>query len=116
MSSLAAKAATVLLMAALVCGPLGLALAGLLALLALASPVSAQIPGHTDSGVRNYAAHGTTDQPFTVQVVGARRTIENILLLKLSITNNGTGPLQPGPCSSYAMSTKRPTACSRPSA
>ena len=69
----------------------------LLALLALASPLAAQIPSHTDTGVRNYAAHGTTDQPFTIQVVGARRTIENILLLKLSITNNGTAPLQPGP-------------------
>ena len=71
--------------------------AGLAALLALTSPIAAQIPSHTDTGVRNYAAHGTTDQPFTIQVVGARRTIENILLLKLSITNNGTAPLQPGP-------------------
>ena len=72
-------------------------LAPLLALLALAAPLAAQIPSHTDTGVRNYAAHGTTDQPFTIQVVGARRTIENILLLKLALTNNGTAPLQPGP-------------------
>ena len=70
--------------------------ASLSVVLALVSPVAAQIPSHTDTGVRNYAAHGTTEQPFTVQVVGARRTITNILLLKLSITNNGTAPLQPG--------------------
>ena len=67
-----------------------------LALLVLVSPAFGQIPSHTDTGVRSYAAHGTTEQPFTIQVVGSRRTIENILLVKLSLTNNGTGPLTPG--------------------
>ena len=55
----------------------------------------AQISAPTDSTVRNYLANGVTDQPFTVQVVGCRRTVANVLLVKLVLTNLGTAPIQP---------------------
>ena len=64
--------------------------------LACISLATGQTAGRTDPGGHPYAAHGRTDQPFTVQVVGARRTVANILLVKLSLTNNGTAPLSPG--------------------
>ena len=70
-------------------------LASLCLAVTLASPASAQIPAHTDTTVREYKAKGQTDQPFVIQVVGARRTVANVLLIKLSLTNNGSAPLEP---------------------
>ena len=70
-------------------------LLGLAAFLLQITPASAQIAGPQGAGDRVYASTGMTDQPFTIEIVGARRTVLNILLIKLSLTNNGTGPLDP---------------------
>ena len=58
-------------------------------------PVAAQIPAPVTSGEPIYTADGMTDQPFTVQVLGARRSVNNVLVLRLALTNRGTAPLQP---------------------
>ena len=58
-------------------------------------PAAAQIPATDSTIVRSYAADGMTDQPFTVEVLGARRTVNNILYVRLALTNRGTGPIQP---------------------
>ncbi len=56
---------------------------------------AAQIAGPVNPGERVYSTKGMTDQPFTVQIVGARRTVANVLLIKLSLTNDGSAPLAP---------------------
>ena len=43
----------------------------------------------------NYTAKGMTDQPFAVEVLEARRTLSNTLLVRLALTNRGTAPLRP---------------------
>ena len=57
--------------------------------------VSAQIPDAPDTTTAHYSAKGMTDQPFTVEVLDARRTVSNTLLLRLALTNRGTAPLRP---------------------
>lgn len=56
----------------------------------------AQIAAATDSSKAHYAAKGMTDQPFTVEVLDARRTVSNSLLVRLALTNHGTAPLRAG--------------------
>ena len=67
--------------------------AGLLILTLSVASAPAQIPGHVDTGVRNYRSDGTTDQPFTLEVINAHRTVSNTMLLRLAITNQGTAPM-----------------------
>lgn len=67
----------------------------LFAAMLLTSTAHAQISAPTDTTVRSYLANGVTDQPFTIQVVGCRRTVANVLLIKLVLTNLGTNPIQP---------------------
>ena len=57
--------------------------------------VAAQIPASEDTSVRSYSADGMTDQPFTVRVVAARRSVNNVLVVRLTLTNRGTAPLAP---------------------
>ena len=54
---------------------------------------SAQIPAPVTTGVPNYHADGTTDQPFMVEAIDAHRTVSNSLLLRLAITNKGGAPM-----------------------
>lgn len=56
-------------------------------------PTRAQIAGSEEPGDPVYRANGATDQPFTVEVLGARRTVSNTLLVRLALTNNGSNPL-----------------------
>ncbi len=58
-------------------------------------PAAAQIPAPVTTSVPDYKADGMTDQPFTVEVIGARRTVNNVLLVLLALTNRGAAPLQP---------------------
>ena len=58
-------------------------------------PAVAQIPATDSTVVRSYAADGMTDQPFTVEILGARRSVNNVLLLRVGLTNRGAAPLQP---------------------
>ena len=58
-------------------------------------PAAAQIPAPVTTGEPIYQADGMTDQPFTVQVAGARRTVNNVLVVRLTLTNRGAAPLQP---------------------
>ena len=67
--------------------------AGLLILALSVAGAPAQIPGHVDTGVRNYRSDGMTDQPFTLEVINAHRTVSNTMLLRLAITNQGTAPM-----------------------
>ncbi len=65
-----------------------------LCLLGLAAgPLRAQIPAPVTTGEPNYHADGMTDQPFTLEVVDAHRTVSNTLLLRLAVTNRGTMPM-----------------------
>lgn len=56
---------------------------------------AAQIPAPVTTGVPDYKADGRTDQPFTVEIIGARRSVNNVLVVRLALTNRGTAPLQP---------------------
>ena len=67
----------------------------LLAPLVWALTAAAQIPAPVTTGVPDYKANGMTDQPFTVEIVGARRSVNNILVVRVALTNRGTAPLQP---------------------
>ena len=67
--------------------------AAVLILACSAAGLGAQIPGHETTGVRNYRAKGMTDQPFVVEVINAHRTVSNVLLLRLAITDTGTAPM-----------------------
>ncbi len=58
-------------------------------------PAAAQIPAPATTGVPDYKADGMTDQPFTVEIIGARRSVNNVLLVRLALTNRGVAPLQP---------------------
>ncbi len=58
-------------------------------------PAAAQIPAPEDATVRSYKVDGMTDQPFTVEVVAARRTVNNVLLVRVALTNRGAAPLAP---------------------
>ncbi len=63
------------------------------ALAILAVDAHAQIAGSEVPGDPVYRANGMTDQPFTVEVLGVRRTVSNSLLVRLALTNNGSSPL-----------------------
>ncbi len=63
--------------------------------LTIIPPASAQIPAPVTTGVPDYRADGMTDQPFTVEIIGARRSVSNVLLVRLALTNRGTAPLHP---------------------
>ena len=56
----------------------------------------AQIAGTLDSTETRYVSKGMTDQPFIVEVLDARRTVSNSLLVRLALTNHGTAPLRAG--------------------
>ncbi len=60
-----------------------------------ASTAPAQIAGSTDTVGTTYTGKGMTDQPFTVEVIDARRTVSNSLLVRLALTNHGSGPIRP---------------------
>ncbi len=53
----------------------------------------AQIPSPVTTGEPNYHADGSTDQPFMIEVLDARRTVSNTLLLRLAITNKGAAAM-----------------------
>ena len=55
----------------------------------------AQIPDAPDTTSAHYAAKGMAAQPFSVEVLDARRTVSNSLLVRLALTNLGTEPLRP---------------------
>ena len=55
----------------------------------------AQIAGTTDAVGTTYTGKGMTDQPFTVEVIDVRRTVSNSMLVRLALTNNGSGPIRP---------------------
>ena len=59
------------------------------------STIPAQIAGTTDAVGTTYIGKGMTNQPFTVEVINARRTVSNSLLVRLALTNNGTAPIRP---------------------
>ncbi len=63
--------------------------------LAVSPRTNAQIPATDSTVVRSYKADGMTDQPFTVEFLGARRTVNNILVVRVALTNRGTAPLAP---------------------
>ena len=67
----------------------------LLTLLAARPDVSAQIAGSEDTTRTTYTAKGMTDQPFAVEIINARRTVSNSLLVRLTLTNLGTAPMRP---------------------
>ena len=58
-----------------------------------AGALRAQIPSPVTTGVPNYHADGSTDQPFMLEVIDARRTVSNSLLLRVALTNKGTAPM-----------------------
>ncbi len=62
----------------------------------LATTARAQIGGSVDTTETRYIARGMTDQPFTVEVLDARRTVSNSLLVRLALTNTGTAPIHSG--------------------
>lgn len=55
--------------------------------------LNAQIPGSEVPGAATYRAEGTSGQPFSVEVLGVRRTLSNSLLVRVALTNNGASPL-----------------------
>jgi hypothetical protein len=67
-----------------------LLLAGLLS----RTPANAQIPAAPTTGVPDFKINGTADQPFTMEVLDAHRTVTNTLLVRLAITNRGNAPLE----------------------
>ena len=67
----------------------------LLTCVSLVGTAAAQIPDAPDTTSAHYSAKGMTDQPFTVEVLDARRTVSNSLLVRLAVTNHGTAPLRP---------------------
>lgn len=67
-----------------------------LALLCLGCAAHAQIPAAvTSGGETNYNSTGEASQPFTLELIDARRTVSNTLLVRLGITNNGAAALAP---------------------
>ena len=58
-------------------------------------PAAAQIPATDNTTFRSYKADGMTDQPFSVEVLAAHRTVNNVLLVRVALTNHGTAPLTP---------------------
>jgi hypothetical protein len=53
-----------------------------------------QIPAApTSGGEPHFTLNGMTDQPFTVEVLDAHRTVGNTLLVRLALTNRGQAPL-----------------------
>lgn len=56
---------------------------------------TAQIAAPTDSSEAHYVSKGVTDQPFLLEVLDARRTVSNTLLVRLAITNQGNAPMRP---------------------
>jgi hypothetical protein len=72
------------------------ALGRLLASLCLAvAAARAQIPAPATDAGPVYKADGVAGQPFTVEVIDAHRTVGDTLLVRLAITNRGSGPLAP---------------------
>lgn len=67
----------------------------LLACISFAGAATAQIPDAPDTTSAHYSAKGMTDQPFTVEVLDARRTVSNSLLVRLAVTNRGTAAMRP---------------------
>lgn len=67
-----------------------------LALLCVLPLAGAQIPAAvTSGGETNYHATGEASQPFAIELIDARRTVSNTLLVRLGITNNGAAALAP---------------------
>ncbi len=64
-----------------------------LALLCLVPAGRAQIPASTSSGVPDFKSSGDAAQPFAIEVIDARRTISNTLLVRLGITNHGAAAM-----------------------
>lgn len=67
----------------------------LFTLLAACPRLPAQIAGPVDTVQTTYTAKGMTDQPFSVEIINARRTVSNSLLVRLTLTNLGTAPIRP---------------------
>lgn len=64
-----------------------------LALLAAPLVCRAQIPAAPSPTALVYRASGTTNEPFSVEVVDARRASGNTLVVRLNLRNDGSGPL-----------------------
>ena len=62
-------------------------------LVALPLVSHAQIPAAPSPTAVVYQARGTTNEPFSVEVVDARRANGNTLVVRLNLRNDGTGPL-----------------------
>ncbi len=63
------------------------------AVVGLSAVAPAQIPTSPSTVDGRYLSSGTTDQPFTVEVTDARRTVSNSLQVRLVLTNCGSAPL-----------------------
>ncbi len=74
--------------------PLTALTALVLALLTWHASLQAQIPAAPTSGEPNYKIDGMTDQPFSVEVLDAHRTVGNTLLVRLEIVNRGVAAMQ----------------------
>ena len=70
--------------------PLALALA---VLVLPAAATRAQIPAAPSPTGVVYRASGTTNEPFSVEVVDVRRANGNTLVVRLNLRNDGSGPL-----------------------
>ena len=66
----------------------------LLVLASAASVAPAQIPASTSTVDSHYSSTGTAGQPFTITVLDARRTVGNVLQVRMTLTNRGTEPLR----------------------
>ncbi len=64
-----------------------------LALLVLPVVCRAQIPAAPSPTALIYRASGTTNEPFSVEVLDARRASGNTLVVRLNLRNDGSGPL-----------------------
>ena len=59
-----------------------------------AAIASAQIPDSPSTVDSHYSAPGTAGQPFSVEVLDARRTVGNVLQVRMALTNRGSEPMQ----------------------
>lgn len=64
------------------------------AIIGIPAVLDAQIPESTSTVDSHYISSGKTDQPFTIEVTDARRTVSNSLQVRMVLTNRGTAPMQ----------------------
>ncbi len=61
--------------------------------LGLSAAAVAQIPTSPSTVDGRYINSGMTDQPFTIEVTDARRTVSNSLQVRMVLTNRGNAPM-----------------------